>query len=279
MTKHYKLSSILIPKKKMSENDAIAWVDHHFTFKKIHTTKKDYVFRQNTPSYLRRLGYTDYRTKILPTGIKIVIAYHATLKGGDISAENLQQFVEQGYNKDRKSFDDWILDSELSTDENQVYHNNLTNQTVVNLRGTEGTVKDWTNNLYGAVGLYKSTDRYKRAEDVKNAAISKYGKVSVVSHSQGAFSGHEFAKDQNVNEVVHLNPAPTGKINKKEYVVRSATDLVSIPTALSNIGNKRVTNILPEIPLLTPANLAKWIVKEHSSKILNRLNPSKLFGK
>jgi hypothetical protein len=54
---------------------------------------------------------------------------------------------------------------------------------------------------------------------------------------------------------------------------------VSIPTALSNIGNKNVTNILPSIPILTPKNLVKWIVSEHSTKILNRVNPFKIFGK
>lgn len=277
--KHYKLSTIIIPKKVMKEDDAIHWVDKHFKLKKMRVTKKDYIFRQNTPSYLKKLGYTDFRTKVLPNKIRIVIAYHINLKGGDISAEHLQQFVDQGYTPNRKNFDGFILDTDLSTDETQVYHNNNTGQTVVNLRGTEGTLKDWGNNILGAVGLYKTTDRYKRAEQIKNEAISKYGKISVVSHSQGAFSGHEFAKDQNVGEVIHLNPAPTGKIKKNEYVVRSATDLVSVPTAISNIGNKRVTNILPSIPILTPKNLAKWLISEHSSKILNKINPSKLFGR
>lgn len=276
--KHYKLLTIMIPRKAMKENEAIEWVKNHFKVKKIHTTKKFFSFRQNTPSYLRKLGYSDFRTKILPNGVHIVIGYHTEYKGGEISSEHLQQFVNQGY-ENRKDFDGFILDQSLSTDENQVYHNNSTNQTVVNLRGTENTLTDWGNNVYGALGMYKSTDRYKRAEQVKNDAIAKYGKISVVSHSQGAFSGTEFAKDPNVNEVIHFNPAPTGKLKDKEYVVRSATDVVSIPTALSNIGNKNVTNILPSIPILTPKNLVKWIVSEHSTKILNRVNPFKIFGK
>ena len=277
--KHYKLATVIIPKKSLSEDEAIHWVNKHFKLKKMILKKNEYFFRQNTPAYLKKLGYTDYRTKILPNKIKIVIAYHPDLKGGDISAENLQQFVSQGYTKDRKDFDGFILDTDLSTDENQVYHNDQTGQTVVNLRGTEGTLKDWRNNVIGAVGMYKTTDRYKRAEQVKNDAIAKYGKISVVSHSQGAFSGHEFAKDDNVEEVVHINPAPTGKIKKNEYVVRSAADIVSIPTAIANIGNKRVTHILPSIPILNPYNLAKFILSEHSSKILGKLNPSKMFGR
>jgi hypothetical protein len=79
----------------MSEDDAIEWVNHHFKFKKIHSTKKEYKFRQNNPAYLRRLGYTDFKTKTLDNGIQIVIAYHPGLTGGDISVSDL---FNKGYN-------------------------------------------------------------------------------------------------------------------------------------------------------------------------------------
>ena len=275
---NYRLSTIMIPKQSFTDAEALEWVTKHFTFKKVTQNKHFYLFRQNTPSYLKSKGFTDYRSKTLPNGVIVVTAYHKLLDGGEVSVEELNKFVDAGYNNERgDTIDGFVLDKDLSTNENQIYHNPSSNQTVVNLRGTEGTLRDWGNNVYGALGLYHKTDRYKRAEKVKNEAIQKYGKdLSVVTHSQGAFSGHQFAKDPNVKEVIHFNPAPTGKLAKnKEHVIRSATDLVSLPTALRNLGNKQITTILPSFK---PKSLAKYIINEHSTNILKRLNPLKKLG-
>ena len=278
--KHYKLSTIIIPKKSFTEEQAIDFVKNNFKYKKIKQTKKFYFFRQNTPAHLKKLGYTNYKTKILPNKVEVVIGYHPTITGGEISVQHLTDFINQGYDKNRKDIDDFILDNSISTDENQVYHNPITNQTVVNLRGTEGTIKDWSNNLYGAVGLYKYTDRYKRAEKIKNEAIAKYGKISITSHSQGNFAGKEFAKDQNVNESVSLNPAGFSKLGEKEHVVRSNKDIVSLPTAILNKGNKNITTVKSKekLPLLNPYNLAKYIINQHSTKILGKIDNTTKIG-
>ena len=271
----------MVPKDSFTEEESIDWISDHFKFKKVTENKHFYLFRQNTPSYLKSKGFTDYRSKTLPNNVIIVTAYHESLDGGEVSVEELNKFVDAGYNNQRDdNIDGFILDKDLSTNENQIYHNPISNRTVVNLRGTEGTLKDWGNNVYGALGLYHKTERYKRAEKAKNEAIRKYGKdLSVVTHSQGAFSGHAFSKDPNVKEVIHLNPAPTGKLTKhKEHVIRSATDLVSLPTALRNLGNKQITTILPKLPSFTPKHLAKYIINEHSTNILKRLNPLKKLG-
>ena len=277
--KHYKISTIIIPKKLFNEEQAIDFVKEHFKYKKIRETKKSYFFRQTTPAHLKKLGYTNYKTTKLPNGIDIVIGYHTDIKGGEISVQHLTDFVNQGYdNKNRKDIDDFILDTSISTDENQVYHNPITNQTVVNLRGTEGTIKDWGNNLYGAVGLYKYTDRYQRAQKIKNEAIAKYGKISITSHSQGNFSGKEFAKDKNVTESISLNPAGFSKLGEKEHVVRSNKDIVSLPTAILNKGNKNITTVKSKLPLLNPYNLAKYIINQHSTKILGKVDNTTKIG-
>ena len=278
--KQYRISTIMIPKESFTDGEAMDWIVENFKFKNVSENKHFYIFRQNTPSYLKSKGFTDYRSKELPNKVIVVMAYHQSLDGGEVSVEELNKFVDAGYNDNREgNIDGFILDKSLSTNENQIYHNPSSNQTVVNLRGTEGTLRDWGNNVYGALGLYHKTDRYKRAEKVKNEAIQKYGKdISVVSHSQGAFSGHEFSKDTNVKEVIHFNPAPTGKLNKNEHVVRSGVDLVCLPTTLRNLGNKQITTILPKIPSFNPRKLAKYMINEHSTNILNRLNPLNKIG-
>ena len=90
------------------------------------------------------------------------------------------------------------------------------------------------------------------------------------------------AKDKNIGEVVHLNPAPI-KLKENEHVVRSNKDIVSIPTALINKGNKNITTISSKVksklPLLNPYNLAKYIIGQHSTKILGNIENKTKIGR
>ena len=108
--------------------------------------------------------------------------------------------------------------------------------------------------------------------------IQKYGKISITSHSQGNFSGKEFAKDKNVTESVSLNPAGFSKLGEKEHVVRSKLDIVSLPTAILNKGNKNITTVKSKLPLLNPYNLAKYIINQHSTKILGKIDNTTKIG-
>ena len=277
---NYRIVTVKIPRKLFTEEDAIKFIKEHFKYKKIKQNKSFFIFRQNTPAHLKSKGFTNYKTKILPNKIEVVIAYHTNLNGGEVSVEELKRFVDEGYKnpEERTEVEGYKLDTSISTPENQVYHSDLTGKTILNARGTEGTLKDWSNNLYGAVGLYKYTDRYKRAEQVKNEAIAKYGKISITSHSQGNFSGKEFAKDKNVTESVSLNPAGFSKLGEKEHVVRSNKDIVSLPTAILNKGNKNITTVKSKLPLLNPYNLAKYIINQHSTKILGKVDNTTKIG-
>ena len=63
-------------------------------------------------------------------------------------------------------------------------------QVVVSLRGTEGTVKDWSNNAVFGIGgelMYKQTPRYKRAKERVAQLEKQYNPedMTLIGHSQG----------------------------------------------------------------------------------------------
>ena len=72
----YKIQSILFDKSEINLQDAINWViSHKDKIKKIDETETQYRFRQLEPSYLKRKGFTEYRTKKLNDIVSLVIAY------------------------------------------------------------------------------------------------------------------------------------------------------------------------------------------------------------
>jgi len=73
---NYRVQSIVFNKDKISLNEAIEWVvSHKDKVKKIDETETQWRFRQIEPSYLKRLGYTEYRTKPLNDTVALIIAY------------------------------------------------------------------------------------------------------------------------------------------------------------------------------------------------------------
>jgi hypothetical protein len=79
MEKNYKLHSVLIPKNNEfdSLDKAINWIkENDFKVKKkVDITNDYYRFRQLNPQYLIRTGYSEFRSKRLPNGVLLVIAY------------------------------------------------------------------------------------------------------------------------------------------------------------------------------------------------------------
>jgi len=144
--------------------------------------------------------------------------------------------------------------------------------------GTQG-ITDWGNNLiYGLSGEtgYKKTQRYKQAENLQNQVEKKYGSqnVSTLGHSQSGLIAQLVGK--NSFETITLNSAtlPThGKITTSTdpniYNIRSSADVVS----LGNAGKTRNKN-----NIVIDSN--SWnILKEHSSDILNKLDPNMVIGR
>ena len=71
-----KIQSILFSKDKITLEEAIDWVvSHKDKVKKIDETETQWRFRQISPEYLKRKGYTEFRTKRLNDTVALIIAY------------------------------------------------------------------------------------------------------------------------------------------------------------------------------------------------------------
>lgn len=58
----------------MNLEQAKKWIKWNYNLKKIDITDHFFRFRQLEPSYLKKIGYTNYRNKKLPNGIELIIA-------------------------------------------------------------------------------------------------------------------------------------------------------------------------------------------------------------
>jgi len=191
-------------------------------------------------------------------------------RGGSLAVGEIKQFVEASYEPKKgetERIGDYVLDKELSTRKAKVYHDPVHDKTIVANRGTTGTVSDWANNTRYLLGDYAKTDRMKQAERVQKKAIDKYGKVDTnVGHSQGGIITRELNKKGLTGEVINLNPASKGeKVKKNEFIIKSMTDPVSL---LQKQPKKRTTKTRGTLDLL----------KEHSTDVLDRLNPRRIIG-
>jgi len=205
------------------------------------------------------------------------------ISGGAISASNLKMFIDASYEpheKKKENINGYILDRDLTQPTATVYYNPSNNHCVVIHRGTEGTVKDWSNNLMYAFGSYNMTERFKIGREVEEKAINKYGagNVSTVGHSQGAVLARKLGK--NTKEIINVNPA---YINEKpyyhEYDVRSSGDVVSAAkkpfTPLYNILYPTLKGNVLTIPSAKPYS----VLNEHKPSILDRLPPNQMIGR
>lgn len=192
-------------------------------------------------------------------------------RGGSLAVGEIKQFVEASYEPKKgetERIGDYVLDKELSTRKAKVYHDPVHDKTIVANRGTTGTVSDWANNARYLLGDYAKTDRMKQAERVQREAIDKYGKVDTnVGHSQGGIITRELNKKGLTGEVINLNPASKGeKVKKNEFIIKSVMDPVSL---LQKQPKKRTTKTRGTLDLL----------KEHSTDVLDRLNPRRIIGR
>jgi hypothetical protein len=73
---NYKIQSVLFDKNNMTLQASIDWIiKEEYKIKKIDETDTQYRFRQLEPNYLKRKGYTEYRTKQLNDAISLIIVY------------------------------------------------------------------------------------------------------------------------------------------------------------------------------------------------------------
>lgn len=218
--------------------------------------------------HYKRPKQSDY---VKATRAEINAKRRATMQGGAVTGRELKKLTEASYAKGKErpqKIGDLVLDKSLTTREAAVYANPKTGEAVVTHRGTQGA-SDWLNNLALGVGLYKTTDRYKKGKETQKAVNAKYGKENVLttSHSQSGALAHELNKEGLINKSVELNPArlPNQKVMKNETIIKSSRDPVSIfvPT------DKRVKVI--KAKSYNP-------LRQHSTKIIRGEDATALYG-
>jgi hypothetical protein len=192
------------------------------------------------------------------------------MRGRSVKVSTLEKLLNASYEKDRpKEIDGFQLDEELSVPTVAVYFSPSTRKAKVIIRGTEGTIKDWLNNIQYAVGNYTKTDRFKIAKEVSDKAEAKYGKenIDTIGHSQGSIGARLLGAD--TANVIELNPA---YINEKhlanQQTIRSSRDPVSMLKMFSKAGND----------IIIPAKSFNPLT-EHSIDILKRLPQEQVIGR
>jgi len=147
--------------------------------------------------------------------------YHAT-KGSHAKVAEELRVERYNYIQDLKDFK---VDKKLSSLDDIVLHNSLTGETVVSYRGT-ATGYDWWRNLRIAFGFNSGQDsrRFKRAEEVANRTMTKYGRsnLSFVGHSQGGGVSSVMGQKFNIDSH-NFNPAISFKQiaeNRSMYKLR-----------------------------------------------------------
>ena len=265
---NYKIQSVLFSTKKWNPETATKWlIDNDFKVKKIDMKTSNFLrFRQVNPEPLEKQGFKFINKKLDDSGIELVIAYPTKLKGGKVSVAHLKRFIDNSYSTNPdKNIDDYVLDESLSNDIAKVYHNPKTGHATITHRGTSG-LKDWANNVAYATGLYKYTDRYKRGKKAQEDTEKKYGakNVSTIGHSQGSVLSRNLG--ENSKEIINLNPAYIAeKPKSNEYNIKSSRDVVS------GLKKTHTNDINVQAETYNP-------LTEHSTEILNRLNPDQLIG-
>jgi hypothetical protein len=157
--------------------------------------------------------------------------YTGKIKGNGLKANVLQSFLSNSYKKNAdQKMDGYTRDDSLSGRRAQVYKNDA-NQAVVVHRGT-ASAKDWAVDALSAVGMHKSTNRYKHAKKIQKQAESKYGanNTKTLGHSLGARLAEDVGGKS--NEIITYNKPVVltnigKKVSNKNTDIRTNNDPVS----------------------------------------------------
>ena len=202
--------------------------------------------------------------------------------GGALKIKTLKTLIDNSYQRKgadgkikakQQNIDGYELDHKLSNDTSAVYYHPGENRVAHSIRGTNGTAKDWSNNLIYMLSpaLYQKTERYKNAKAVQDAINIKYKNAakSITTHSQSGVIGRYLAKDNPGAEVISLNPASSWLDNmiqpKNVSTVKSTTDVVSLfhkPT--------------PRDIIIPGKGINQYA--EHDINVLDRLDKDRMIG-
>lgn len=247
--KNYIVQSIIIHKSKATLKDAIKWlIKHNFNHQKIDENLHTWKFRQISPTIARKKGFTNFKShKLGNSGITLVLAYHSSYSGGDLTPNELADLLKKSYSSSIDNVGDLDVDRELSDKASQVYHNPKTNENVIVHTGSNN-VGDWISNLGYAIGIEPS---FEHRRETQKRAEEKYGdNLTTIGHSRGALGAEKIAKPN--SKVITYNK-PTnftdwinsffGKTNTNpnQTDIVSKHDIVSALTPFQKRNGKLIT--------------------------------------
>lgn len=194
-------------------------------------------------------------------------------KGGKLRASEVKNLLDASYQTEpAQNIGDWVLDNGLSNEYAKVYYK-PDGSAVVAHRGTDATLKDWSNNLAYALGQYENTDRYRQGKAIQDQAERKYGakNISTLGHSQGSVLSRKLG--QNTKEIINVNPAYKGEVPlKNEYNVRSSKDVVSsLYAPVSKVSSLLYPSYTKKHSITIPTDKSFDVLGNHSYEILNKL--------
>jgi hypothetical protein len=199
----------------------------------------------------------------------------AGMVGGKLAVKDIKNLIDASYVKGNKNIDGFDIDNELSDNYVKVFKKKDDPSHAVVVHRGSADFTDWYLDSKIARGKsIEDSSRYKHSLDIQKRAEQKYGanNVSTVGHSLGSFLSSNVGK--NSKEIINLNRpvVPTTKVHPEtpanEYHIRSTRDVVS---GTQNIRPKEEKEIVVKAETWNP-------LTEHSTKILDRLDPNQMIG-
>jgi len=143
----------------------------------------------------------------------------------------LHTALKNSYDPQKNLGKGYILDDELSNDNQQVYVNRKkNNKLLVSVTGTRlNKLSDIGTDVYLGLGKLKDTNRYKEADATLEKAKKKYNKskATIVGHSLGASIGSYIKKGN--DRFIGLDAGYTiGQPTREGEHYRSKNDIVSL---------------------------------------------------
>jgi len=142
---------------------------------------------------------------------------------------NLHDVLKNSYSKHKKEqLGNYRLDRKLSNANQQVYFNQHNGKLHYNVNGTRN-LRDWAVDALAPLGLLKSTNRYKQADETLKKAKEKYNvkNATISGHSLGGAISSRVAKPE--DKVYSLNRYSLGDpIKANEMAYRTKNDVVSL---------------------------------------------------
>lgn len=160
----------------------------------------------------------------------------------------MKDVIKAGYNRQKYAHKlaekGYVLDTELSNHNNQVYYNPTEKKTIVNVSGSHN-VGDFITATSILTGRLRDTKRYKEARRTTERAKSKYdGKVTLVGHSLGGSIVSAMPSEDRQSKVTYnkgtWTPDSLKPSRKDETHYRTLLDPTSIFAAVD-----RNTRVIP----------------------------------